>query len=346
MLRPIAAVIAAVLLVGPLLVAELGVRALIKSGRLPEAPSSDQEADVSLANVEWFGRPDVMVMGTSSIRSALRPSTLEQLIGEATGEAVTVRTVAQRALSLEGHQILGRGLAAKGLLPNLVILGLTPSTMTGYGATGDWFSQSELGRLWTGCAELQGRAALSCALTQRSALWRWRGHAARVRQALAGDVPRTAGPADRRLTTSGWLSERPVRNYTLEQRVPQLLEVLPEGVPLPQANLDSFAALISELRGHGARVIAVALPYAPQLEAALVARNPAWYAERDAGYAALSDAADLPIIVVDAYGEWWETRSQNDLRHLSRRGAGPMTRQLWAMPAFRQPIIEALGSSG
>ena len=103
-------------------------------------------------------------------------------------------------------------------------------------------------------------------------------------------------------------------------------------------------ALIGELRGHGAQVVAVALPYAPQLEAALVARNPEWYAERDSGYAALSRAADLPIVMLDAYGDWWETRSQNDLRHLSRRGAGPMTRQLWEMPAFRDPIVETLTS--
>jgi hypothetical protein len=345
MLRPAAAVIAAVLLIGPLLVAELGVRALIRSGRLPAAPSSDREADVSLANLDWFGRPDVLVVGTSSIRSALRPSTLEELILHATGTSVTVRTVAQRALSLEDHRILVRGLAARGLLPDLVILGLTPSTMTGYGAAGDWFARSELGRLWAGCRDLQGRAAWSCALTQHSALWRWRGDGERVRQALAGDVPRTAGPADRRLTTSGWLSERPVRRYTLDERVPQLLQVLPAGVPLPTSNLESFAALIGELRGHGATVVAVALPYAPPLEAALAARNPEWHAERDAGYAALGEAADLPIVTVEAYGDWWETRSQNDLRHLSRRGAGPMTRQLWEMPAFREPIVEALGSA-
>ncbi len=345
MLRSIAAIITPLLLIGPVLAAELGTRALIRAGRLPEAPSSDPEADVALSNIMRLGRPDIMVLGTSVIRSGLRPSVLEAAISEAIGRKVTVRTVAQPALGLEGQRILVSGLARKGLVPNLVILGVTTNLMTGYGPPGDWFPRSELGRLWGGCGEATGPAWLSCALGQRSALWRWRGDVARIRQALRGDRHRTAGDRDRQLTLSGWLSERPVRNYTLEQRVPQLLQVLPEGVPLSQANLDSFVALISELRGHGARVIAVALPYAPQLEAALVARNPAWYVERDRGYAALSRAADLPIVTVEAYGDWWETRSQNDLRHLSRRGAGPMTRQLWEMPAFREPIVEALASA-
>jgi len=344
--RPIAAVIGAALLVGPLLVAELSVRALIRVGRLPEAPSSSLEADVALSNAMRWGRPDIMVVGTSVIRSGLRPSVLEACIFEAIGRNVTVRTVAQPALSLQGQRIMVAGLARKGLIPNLVILGLTTSLMTGFGPRGDWFPRSELGRLWGGCPEAAGPAWLSCALGQRAALWRWRGDGARVRQALWGGRGKTAGASDRRLTASGWLSERPVRNYTLEQRVPQLLEVMPEGVPLPKANLESFVALIDELRGHGATVVAVALPYAPQLEAALVARNPEWYAERDSGFAALSDAADLPIVSVEAYGDWWETRSQNDLRHLSRRGAGPMTRQLWDRPEFRTPIVEALASVG
>jgi len=345
-IRPLAAIIAAILLMGPLLVAELGTRALIKAGRLPAAPSSDPETDVSLANLVRTGQPDVMVLGTSSIRSALRPNVLEGLILDTTGRAATVRTVAQPALSLEGHRILVDGLAKQGLVPGLVVLGLTPSTMTGYGTHGDWFPQSELGRFWSGCSELTGEAADTCALGQWSALWRWRGEAPRLRAALAGDVPRSTGNGERRLTPSGWLSERPVKGFTLEARVPRLLKILPAGVPLPQENLDSFVALVDELRGHGADVVAVALPYAPQLEAALVERNPEWYAERDAGFAALGEAAGLSILVVDSYGEWWEKGSQNDLRHLSRRGAGPLTRQLWEMSSFRDPIVEALRSAG
>ena len=178
-LRSIAAIITPLLLIGPLLAAELGTRALIRAGRLPEAPSSDLEADVALSNIMRLGRPDIMVLGTSVIRSGLRPSVLEASIFEAIGRKVTVRTVAQPALSLQGQRILVDGLARKGLVPSLVILGLTTSLMTGYGAPGDWFPRSELGRLWGGCRETDGPAWLSCALSQRSALWRWRGDVAR-----------------------------------------------------------------------------------------------------------------------------------------------------------------------
>jgi len=53
----------------------------------------------------------------------------------------------------------------------------------------------------------------------------------------------------------------------------------------------------------------------------------------------------VEVVVVDTYGDWWEPRSQNDLRHLSRRGAEHMTRQLWHVPSFRRPVLEALGSA-
>jgi hypothetical protein len=345
-IRPAAAAIAAVLFAGPPLVAEMGTRALIRFGRLPDAPSSDLETDVSLANLRRKGRPDVLVVGTSSIRSGLRPNVLEELILDETGRAATVQNVGQAALSLEGHRILVAGLARHDLVPRTVILGLTPSTMTGYGRSGEWFPDSELGRYWNGRHELVGEASLVRALGRRSAFWRWRREGQRLSDALLGAAGRSTGTSERRLTPSGWLSERPVKGLTLEQRVPRMLEILPAGVPLPQHHLDSFVSLIAELRALGARVVAVALPYAPQLESALVARNPQWYAERDAGYTALGEAAGLPIIIVRAYGAWWNESSQNDLRHLSRRGAGPMTRQLWQDPAFREPILEGLASAG
>jgi hypothetical protein len=219
--------------------------------------------------------------------------------------------------------------------------------MTGYGPAGDWFPDSELGRLWAGCDGLSGWEAMSCTLAQHSALWRWRRDADVVRRALREETPRArVGDKDRQLTPSGWLSERPVGSFTLEDRIPRLLEVLPSGVPLPAENVAAFAALVAELRAAGATVVAVALPYAPQLDAALVARNPDWKLERDAGYAALGSAADLPIVAVERFGEWWTDRAQNDLRHLSRVGAGPMTRQLWSLAAFREPVLAALASSG
>ena len=345
MIKPTTVILAAILLLGPLLVAEMGTRALIASGRLPTAPTSNTEADVSLANIARLGRPDVLVLGTSSIRSALRPDTLAKLLSDRIGREVSVQSVAQPSLSLGGQRLIARGLAEQDLLPELIVLGLTPSTMTGYGPAGDWFDQSELGRLWGGCEDVEGPDGMICRLGQLSALWRWRGRADRVAESLVEGMPRTTGDADRRLTESGWLSEQAVDKLSLEDRVPLALDVLPRDPILSAENEAEFVALIEDLRSYGAEVVAVALPYAPQLEAALVKRNPDWRIQRDAGYAALAEAAAVPILEVAGYGSWWSETSQNDLRHLSRSGAGPLTRQLWSMRAFREPLLDGLASA-
>jgi hypothetical protein len=110
--------------------------------------------------------------------------------------------------------------------------------------------------------------------------------------------------------------------------------------------IDDFAAFVAELRTHGVELIAVEMPYLAELEDDLIARNPDWDDERAAAYARLEEAADLDIIDVGGFGDWAEAGSFRDPRHLSRTGAGPFTRQLWAIPEFREAVLSGLASDG
>jgi hypothetical protein len=321
------------------------VRLLIATDRLPYAPASSEEADIAFANLLRSGRPDVLVLGTSSIRNALRPDTLEALVAEETGQAIHVQGVAQGGLSLPDQELIVAALAERELLPEVVILGLTPSTITGKGFRNLWFSNSELGRAWSGCDGLEGHEAAECLIGTQSALWRWRGQLERIGEALAGPLPRTLETDGRMLQESGWTSEDGVNARRLERMIKGTVRKLPEGLPQADDMTPAYASLIEALVARGTTVIPVAIPYAPPLMEALVERNPDWLDELDAGYANLASASGVDIVQVDAFGDWWRPKSSNDLRHLSAEGAEQVTRQLYGMDEFREPLLEGLGSA-
>ena len=177
-----------------------------------------------------------------------------------------------------------------------VIVGLTPSSVRGMGEHFDWFSESELGRTWSGCADVAELERISCRLSQRSALWRWRGHPERLLSALTEPMPRTFEDRGQRLLEDGWYDGPPSSARRLDRTLPATLEQLPEGVEQdPQVRAD-FVALVDELRAHGSTVIPVAVPYSPPLIEALVERNPEWRSELESGYASLAAAADIEIV--------------------------------------------------
>lgn len=77
---------------------------------------------------------------------------------------------------------------------------------------------------------------------------------------------------------------------------------------------------------------------------AMVERNPDWLDELDAGFANLEDVSGQDIVQVDELGDWWRPKSSNDPRHLSREGARKLTRQLYGMDEFREPLLDGLAS--
>ena len=345
MFKPGVVILAAVLLLGPAIVAEVGVQALVRTGRLPEAPSSNAYADVSIANLVRAGRPDVLVLGTSSIRNALVPDALEELVERDVGDEIRVHNVAIGGLSHNDQRVLVEGLARHDLLPRTVIVGLTPSSVRGTGEKQDWFVTSELGRAWSDCADVALPERISCQVSERSALWRWRGHVDRLLTALAEPMPRTFEERGQRLVENGWYNGPPSSAKRLAGTLAATLEQLPAGVERDPLMLSDFAALVDELRAHGTTVIPVAVPYSPPLIDALVERNPEWRDELESGYASLAAAADVEIVEIPEYGEAWEPPWQRDHRHLSRRGARIVTEQLWQMPEFREALLEGLASA-
>jgi hypothetical protein len=348
MIRPTAVIIAAVLLLGPLLVAEFRLRDLIESDRLPVAPSSSDFSDVSLANARRVGKSDVLVVGASTLRNALKPRALERLIGEATGKEVHVQSVAQGGISMATQLLLVQALADEDLLPSTVITGVSPVSLAGgFPPEGDWLARSDLGQLWTGCSDdVLDPEMFECRLGQVSALWRWRGHPDDVARALLEPMPKKLVDGGRELKPDGWISARPSNPKKLDEQLPRALERMETEVLVPDDVVEGFTDLVEYLRAQGVEVVALRMPYWAELEAALVERNPDWQTQRDAAYERLSEAADIELLELSAFGDVAKTSWFRDPRHLSRLGAGPFTRRLWKMAEFREPILQSLASAG
>jgi hypothetical protein len=203
---------------------------------------------------------------------------------------------------------------------------------------------SRYGQYLSGCRSSPDPVAtVDCLLGQASTLWRWRGQVERVVQAAMDGVPRewVDGPRTRRRDgflaeggrTAEWLERqlRPtMRRRTLDPRLD------------PQVS-GQLAALVGRLRAAGSKVVVAFLPYSPPLMEALTARDPAFEATLDASLEALGAAADTAIVDPGRYGDWWTPADSSDVRHLSTDGAAAFTRQLWAMPGFRAPLLGALG---
>jgi GrpB-like predicted nucleotidyltransferase (UPF0157 family) len=348
-IRPISVIVAAILLLGPLITVELGVRALIDAGRLQEAPTSNDFADVSLTNLRRAGRPDVLIMGMSTMRSGIKPDTLERRIEADLGRPVSVQNVAQGGISLESQRIIVERLAQQGLLPSVVITGVSPVTLAAEheGVAEDWFRRSELGRLWAGCEEeVYEEGGLECRLSEISALWRWRSRWDDLARAIAEGVPSAIEDGSRSLRPSGWLAAKPASAEQLERNLPRALARMDEGIEVTDELAEAWSAYIDELRANDVEVVALRMPYYPPLVDAILERNPEWVQQRDAGYARLEAAAGLPLLEVadfldEAPAEWFR-----DPRHLSRQGAAPFTRQMWDQDAVSEPILEVLRSEG
>ncbi len=346
MIRPLVVLVAAILLLGPLLAVELGLRALIANDRLPEAPSSEPVADMSLANLARQGRPDVLVLGNSSTHNAISPAVLEGLIERDGGAQARVFNAALSGLVHEDQRALVQGLAERDLLPEVVVVGLSPTGGTARYDREGWLATSELGRLWTGCADLAGYEQVSCQVGQRSALWRWRGRTEQVRQALAGPRETTISGAGRTVLENGWVSAKPAAAERLDGLLEDTLARLDAEVVRSPAAEAEFAALVADLRALGSEVVVVATPYSEPLLAALTERNPDWPAQLAESYAGMAEAAAVEIIELPEPGDAWQPRWQRDHRHVSRVGAKVLTEQLWADPRFREPMLAALAPAG
>lgn len=342
--------IATALLLGPVIGLELGVRALADTGRLPLAPSSNQLTDISFANARREGKADVLVLGASAIRDGIKPGTIERLVREATGSEIRVRTVGQANVNFDSQAMLARALAAEDLLPDTVILGLTPHMLWGETAAGvDWLQRSDLGRLLAGCgglSDLLDLGTYDCLLAERSTAWRWHGRPDRLIDAVTDGMPRSLELHRRTMTPSGWVSGEPSDANRLGRQTPGFAGRLGESVVVSDAAVADFEGLVSDLRERGSAVIVVEMPYWADLDAGLEEQNPGWHEAVRVAYEDLAGAASVDLVGVDGFEDRAEPEWFRDPRHLSRVGAARFTRALWGDPDFREPVLEGLGLGG
>jgi hypothetical protein len=202
-----------------------------------------------------------------------------------------------------------------------------------------------VGQLWRGLAALSWPESSASRLGALAALRRAAGRPDRLVSAVLRDMPTTFDHDGRVLQENGWASEEPATARRLREQLPGTLERLPALGAVPAAVEERFSALVDELRARGVNVVAFALPYSPPLTEALLAADPGWQERLLEGYADLEASAGLDISVVEAFGPWWEPASQHDLRHLSRDGAAPATRQLWDVPGFREAVLAVVASA-
>jgi hypothetical protein len=335
----------AVLLVAPLLLGELGVRALIATHRLPAAAGHHKALEISWTNYERKGPTDILVLGDSVARMGIDPTLLGELASDTAGRPVTAYNLATPGAGLRLNLALVQQLAREGRLPRIAIIGLS---VDGIERREDGLSaalRSPLGHLVSGCsgaADLE--AMLSCRLEQASALWRWRGQLPRLFEGLAGQFPEEQRENAAQLRPDGFGQAGAARSAAaLERQVPRTLKkVTPFTRP---SNVDQrYAALVAALRQNGVSVIGVSMPVATQLEAALEVEHPGWLGRRSAVLDTLGTATDAPLVRLERVDGTWTYREFHDVKHFSNAGARRFTKWMWGQETIRQAVRQALSA--
>jgi hypothetical protein len=326
----------------PLLLAEIAVRGLVAQGRLGLAPSHDAALDWSLDRLRESGPPDVLLLGDSLTAMGIEPAVLGTLASDALGWPVRVFGAAQLGTDVAVSDVLAEQLQREGIAPSAVVIGLSLGSLEGPTGPPPLLA-SRYGQYLSGCRSSPDPVAtVDCLLGQASVLWRWRGQPERVVQAATGSAPRewVDGPRTRRL--DGFLAEGGRTAEWLAAQVRPTVRRRTLDAHLDAQVTGQLAGLVGRLRSAGSSVVVVFLPYSPPLMDALAARDPAFDVTLDASLDALGAAAGTTIVDPGRFGDWWTPAASSDVRHLSTDGAAAFTRQLWAMPGFRDPLIGAL----
>ena len=99
MRTPTRSVLAALLLVMPLLAAEIGLRVLVAADRLPFADSHRDDFEITWANLERSGTPDILILGDSVSKQGIEPNVLDGLARQAAGSNISVFNAASWAVA-------------------------------------------------------------------------------------------------------------------------------------------------------------------------------------------------------------------------------------------------------
>jgi len=334
----------ALLVLAPLLVAEAGVRVLIATGRLPMAAAHLEDFEVTWANLDRLGSAEILVLGDSLSQQGIDPAALGSMVGRDLGRPVVAFDAASSGGSFGVSRALVLQLAREKRLPKVAIVGVSPVSLASDTTYRDVFAHTSLGQIFNDCALASSASALiDCRFGEVSALWRWRGQPARIASAVLRGQPTTLRTRGFLLRRDGFREGPPATSKSLAAQLPVALPGEPGSRTLGADAAQAFVDLVATLRADGVTVIAVAIPYSPLLKDALEARHPGWEASRLAAIQRLEALAGIAIVDPLRFGSWWSAPMSRDVKHLSRLGAPKFVEQLLGMPAFRDPLLGALG---
>ncbi|MFN8621780.1 MAG: hypothetical protein U0869_13695 [Chloroflexota bacterium] len=337
-------VIAFVLVLVPVLAAELVLRMLIGMDRLPVA-ASIRPAQIVWAFQDEHPRIDLAVVGDSMSHSGLDPALLGELASAATGRDVVGYDFAVPGNGPGTSLLQLQQLAREGRMPEVVVMGISPIGLRGDAQGDRTFRRSPMGQLFGDCQGITELAAVvDCRAAQVSALWRWRGRWQQVLSAVTGG-DFTAGKGGRHPRHDGF-SSGPKR--TVAQLQPQVEEGLSHedvAMALGPTVIDDYRALVDFITSQGSTAVGVLVPYSQLYADALEARHPGWDTERLVAAQDLSAAIGAPVIDPGSIAAWWGDGTSQNIKHFSGAGAKRFTQQAWDAPGFADAVVAALGGA-
>lgn len=341
--RPAAWLLALALAAAPLLAAELGVRLLTATHRLPLAPAHLRVFEITWTNLERLGTPDVLILGGSTAQRGLEPRVIGERLEELLGHPVSVFNMSTTGAGFGISRAIVAQLAREGRLPRVVIIGVSPGSLRTDKAFRLFFSQTPMGRIFTECGEVSGYdASLDCRAESLSALWRWRGNAERVLASILEPVPNTVDGREAQLRADGYRSAPARAPERLDRLLRQALRderrpfALGSGIP------EAYEQLVDFLRVRGVAVVPVTTQWSPPLLDALEKRHPGWQTAHEGGLRELERITGIPIVRTGRIGTGWEEGYWRDPRHTSHEGALVLTDDLWSRAEFREALLRAL----
>lgn len=334
------------LLVLPLLGTEIGLRAMVAAHRLAFADAHRADFEITWANLERGGTPDVLILGDSVSQQSIEPVVLERLVKRATGLRISVFNAASPGGGLGVNAAIVEELATQGRLPPVIVVGIATGTLSTDVTFHNIFSRTVMGRLFTGCeVPMPLSEAVDCHASRASLLWRWRGHPRDIVEAVLQPLPETDRRDGLRLREDGF---RIGRGRSLAQIERQLsrADLDKRRVVIDPEVQSSWQWLVSTAEANGSVVIPVAIPDTPPMGKRMEQVQPGREKLFWDGIGLLEDGAGVPFVRVSALGAWWGDGMARNFNHLSHAGARQFTRQLWDMDDFRQPVVRAIEESG
>ena len=335
-------ILALLLLATPLLAAEIGLRVLVIAHRLPFADAHRDDFEITWANLERIGTPDVLVLGDSVTQQGVEPLVLERLVRRAVGSDVSVFNAASPGGGLGVNAAIVEELAAQGRLPRVIVVGVATGTLSTDITFREIFSRTVMGRLFAGCDVPMPLAdRVDCYGASLSMVWRWRGHPRDIIEAIAEPLPSTDRTDGLRLRADGF---RVGRGRSIAQIERQLgkVDLDKRRVVLDPDVESSWRWLVETAEANGAVVVPVAIPDTPPMLARMEEVQPGREALYWDGIDRLERAAGVQFVRVRSLGEWWGDGMARNFNHLSHEGARRFSRQLWTMDDFHEPLLEAL----